>query len=69
MSRKFFTEREVRPWRCCQRSCECPVPGGTHSRVGCGSWQPELLGGSVAHGRGLGLIVFKDPSNPNHTTM
>ena len=30
----------------------CPIPGGAQDRVGWGPGQPELVGGSPAHGRG-----------------
>ena len=31
VSKKFFTERAVRPWNCCPQSCVCLIPGGAQS--------------------------------------
>jgi len=52
--KKFFTQRAVRPWHCCP---ELWVPHPwRHSRPGwVGPGQPELVGGSPAHGWGLEL--------------
>jgi len=40
-----------------------PNPGGTQGQVGPCPGQPELVGGSPAHGRGW--LSLKDHSNPN----
>jgi len=37
-----------------QRSCGCPIPGGVQGQVGWGPGQPYILGGSPAHGKGVG---------------
>jgi len=37
-----------------QRSCGCPIPGGTQGQVGWAPGQPELLGDSPAHDRRAG---------------
>ena len=38
-----------------QRSCGCPIHGSTQGWAGWGPGQPELVGGSPAHSRGLEL--------------
>ena len=48
-----------------QGSCVCPIPGGAQGQVGWGPGQPDLVGGSPAHGRGWHWVGFKVPSNPN----
>ena len=46
-----------------QRSCGCPIPGGTEGQVGWGPGQPELVGGSPAHGRaGSGCALSSLPT-------
>jgi len=55
IKRKFFTQRAVRRWHSCPEKLWCPIPGGTQGQVGWGPGQPELVGGSPAHGRGLVL--------------
>jgi len=50
----------------CPKKLWCPIPGGIQAQVGWGPGQPELLGGSPAHGRGLGLVGFGIPANPSH---
>jgi len=65
--RKFYTQRVVRRWHSCPEKLWCPTPGGTQGQVGWGPGQPELVGGSPAHGRGLGWLGFEVPSNPNHS--
>ena len=47
----------------------CPIPGGAQGQVGWGPGQPELVGGSPAHGRGWGWVGFELPSNPNHSVI
>jgi len=37
-----------------QRGCGCPVPGGVQGWVRRDPGQPELLGDSSVHGRGVG---------------
>jgi len=51
--RKFFTQRVVRPWHSCPEKLWCPIPGGTQGQVGWDPGQPELVGGSPAHSRGV----------------
>ena len=53
--KKFFTQREVKPWHSCPVKLWCPIPGGAQGWVGWDTVQPELVGGSPAHGMGLGL--------------
>jgi len=36
-----------------QKRCICPIPGGIQGQAGWGPGQPDLVGGSPAHGRGL----------------
>jgi len=40
-----------------QRSCRCPLPGGTQGQVGCGPGQcelvPDLAFGRTAYGRAV----------------
>jgi len=38
-----------------QRSCGCPILGDAQDQTGWGPGQPELVGGSLAHGRELEL--------------
>jgi len=53
--KKFFTQRVVRRWHSCPEKLWCPIPGGAQGQGGWGPGQPELVGGSPAHGRGRGL--------------
>ena len=41
--------------RSCFQNCVYPIPGGFQGQVGWGPGQPDLVGGSPAHGRGLEL--------------
>ena len=43
-----------------QKSCGCPIPGSAQGQVGCGSGQPELVGGVTAHGRRLEIDGLSD---------
>ena len=45
-----------------QRSCGCPISGGI--QVGWGTGQPELVGGSPAHDRGLELDDLQGSLQP-----
>ena len=36
-----------------QRGCGCPIPEGVQGQDGCGSWQPGLVVGDPACGRGV----------------
>jgi len=54
-TRKGIFYSEDRHWHCGPESCGCPIPGGAQGRVGWDSGQPELVGGSLAHGRVLEL--------------
>jgi len=58
-----------RSWHSCPEKLWCPIPGGAQGQVGWGSGQPELVGGSPAHGRGWGSVGFEAPSNPNHSVI
>ena len=49
---KFYTQRVVRHWHSCPEKLWCPIPAGAQGQVGCVPGQPELVGGSPAHGRG-----------------
>ena len=53
--RKFFTQRAVRHWHSCPEKLWCPIAGGAQGQVGWGPGQPEMVGGSPAHGTGVGL--------------
>ena len=50
----------MRRWHSCPEKLWCPFPGGAQGQVGCGPGQPELEGGSPAHGRGVGVVALKD---------
>ena len=47
-----------------RRTVGAPSLGDVQGQVGWGSGQPELLGGSPAHGTGLGLGGLSDPFQP-----
>jgi len=36
-----------------QRGCGCPVTGDVQGQAGCGSGQPGLVSGDLAHSRGV----------------
>ena len=52
-----------------QWSCGCPIPGCIPGQVGWGPQQPDLVGGSPAHGRGVETRCFVVPSNLNHSMI
>jgi len=53
-----------------QRSCGCPLPGSVQGQVGWSSEHPGLVEGVPAHGRGVwNQMIFKVPSNPNHSVI
>jgi len=52
-----------------QRSCGCPLPGSVQSHTGWGFEQPGLVDRVPACGRGWNQMIFKVPSNPNHSVM
>ena len=52
---KLFTQDGEALGQSAPRSCGCPIPGGTQSRVGWGPGQPELVAGNLACCRGLDL--------------
>jgi len=64
-----FTQMAVRRWHSCPEKLWCPIPGGTQGQVGWGHGQPELVGGSPAHGRSRGWMAFKVPSNLSHSLI
>lgn len=45
------------------RELWCPIPAGTRGQVGWGPGQPELVGGSPAHGQGWHWVDFEILSN------
>jgi len=47
----FHLESDEALAQVAQRSCGCPITGGTQGQVGWGPGQPELLGGSSPRGR------------------
>ena len=51
---KIFTQKAVRCWHSCPESCGAPSLE-VQGQVGWGPGQPELVGDSPAHGRGLEL--------------
>jgi len=54
--RKSFTRRVVRPWHGLSREAVgIPTLDVVEGQVGWGHGQPELVGGSRAHGSGLEL--------------
>ena len=48
--KKFLAQKTVRCWHSCPEKLWCPIPGGAQGQVGWGPGQPELVGGSPAHG-------------------
>ena len=64
-----FPEGVVRRWHSCPEKLWCPIPGGAQGQVGWGPGQPELVGGSPAHGTGWGGVGCELPSNPNHSVI
>ena len=62
--KKFFTQRAVRRWHSCPEKLRCPIPGGAQGQLGWGPGWPELVGGSPAHGGGLGLGGLWGPLQP-----
>ena len=67
--RKFFPQRAVRRWHSCPEKLWCPIPVGAQGQVGWGPGQPELVGGSPAHGRSCGWVGFELPSSPNRSVI
>ena len=49
-----------------QRGCGCPIPVGVQGQVGWGPEQPDLVGGSLVHGKGWNQMIFKVPSDTSH---
>ena len=49
---KFFTVKVVKRWHSCPEKLWYPIPGGAQGQVG---WGPGLVGGSPAHGTGIGM--------------
>jgi len=52
-----------------QRSCGCPIPGGAQGQAGWGPGQPEPVGGKQPMAEGWKWMIFKAPSNPNHSMI
>ena len=40
-----------------QRSCGCLIPGGIQGQAEWDCGQPDLVGGNLEHGRGVGIIL------------
>ena len=51
----------------CPEKLWCPIPGGAQGQVGWGPRQPELVGGSPAHGWGWGGWALR--SLPTQTIL
>ena len=51
------------------REAVVPHPGDAQGQAGWSSGQPELVGGSPAHGRGWDWVGFELPSNPRHSVI
>ena len=49
-----------------QRTSGCRISGGAQR---CGPGQPDAVGGSPAHGTGVGLVVVEISSKPNCSTI
>lgn len=45
----------------------CPIPASVQGQVGWSPGQPNLVVGSLTHGRGWILVTFKIHSNPTHS--
>jgi len=58
---KFFTQRAKRSWHSCPEKLWCPIPGGAEGQVVWDPVQPELVGGSPAHGRGWREWALRSP--------
>ena len=53
-----------------QRSCGCSLAGSVQGQVGRGFEHPGLVKGVPSHGRGgWDWMIFKVPSNPNHSMI
>jgi len=52
--RFFHTEGDGALEQVAQGGCGCPIPGGIQGQAGCGSGQPVLVAGNLAHSRGVG---------------
>jgi len=59
----IYAQRVVRRWHSCPEKLWCPIPGGAQGQAGWGPGQPELVGGSPAHGTGWGGVGFGLPFN------
>ena len=68
---KIFNQRVVRCWHSCPEKLWCPISGGAQGQVGWGPGQPELVGDSSAHVRGLELGELQGPfqSKPLYGTV
>jgi len=49
----FYTEGGDTLEQVAQGGCGCPIPGGIQGQAGCGSGQPGLVVGNLAHSRGV----------------
>ena len=49
----FHTEGGDTMEQVAQGGCGCPIPGGIQGQAGCGSGQPGLVVGDLAHSRGI----------------
>jgi len=60
--RTFFTEGGEVLAQAAQRSCGCPIPGGTQGHIGWGLGHPDLVSslviGNRTHSKGLELDVL-----------
>jgi len=52
-----------------RRSCGCPLPGSVQGQAGRSSEQPGLVEGVLLMAGGWNQVIFKVPSNPNHSKI
>ena len=52
-----------------QRSCGCPLPGGTQDQIGCGPGQTDLGGATLLPAEDWNWVIFKTPSKPGHSVI
>ena len=46
-----------------------PIPGGAQGQIGWGPVQPDLVGSSQPMAGDWSSVIFKVPSDPNHSVI